>query len=137
MDFQERTKNLFTVLQRSCIAYSYSVANTQQELVQHLQQPFTPQVHLDQQKWQHARDTNPDPNSCYPVVLQGMQQLEKRVQGQAELMKKHKEILGQVETELKNLKNRLQAHSLAQLEKCKQTHRRLQRQLVNVMVDEI
>lgn len=128
-----RMTNLQTSNLRNFVAYTYTVAQSAQELQQQMAQPFDQNVHVDPQKWQQAKDTNPDPNTCYPVPLFGPQKLEERVLLQEKTIAAHKSQLETLEKEFSNQKSCILTHSMNKLEECKQRHIQIQRMLVKIM----
>lgn len=114
-------------------AYSYTVAENVTQLQGAHGASYQPAVHGDQEKWQHAKNTNPDPSNCYVEPLFGLKALEERAIKQKEGMEKEAKMLTELEGGFQNLKGHVQTVSMEQLEQCKQRHVKLQRQLVAVM----
>merc|ERR1719506_2412458 len=125
---------MVNAIQQGFVAYTYSTSDNQQQIVQANSNPqYNPAVHVDYAKWAQAVQNNPDPRSCFPEPLRGLEALEARSQMQQKATEECSRGLEQLGEGFGNLKDHLQAQSLQKLEECRQRHQKLSRQLVQVV----
>jgi len=127
------TSATHSALQQGFVAYTYSYSDNPQVLLQANSGQFNPAQHVDYAKWAQAVQNNPDPQSCYPTPIVGLQALEARIQGQQRAIQESVERLEDLRRGFDNLKDHLQAESLQKLEGCRQRHQQLSRQLLQVV----
>eukprot|EP00927_Polykrikos_kofoidii_P055912 TRINITY_DN50098_c0_g1_i1.p1 TRINITY_DN50098_c0_g1~~TRINITY_DN50098_c0_g1_i1.p1 ORF type:complete len:296 (-),score=51.22 TRINITY_DN50098_c0_g1_i1:118-1005(-) len=122
-----------SALPQGFVAYSYSASDNPQLLAQANSGQFNPAVHVDYTKWAQAVQNNPDPQSCYPEPLVGLPALEARMAQQQKALEDGTRALDELRTGFGNLKDHLEAKCLMRLEECRSRHKKLSRQLLQVV----
>jgi len=122
-----------TSLQHGFVAFTYTPSDNPQTLQQRNSDQCAPQNPVDHAKWMQAVQNNPDPGSVYPEPLVGLPALEGRIQKQQKAMQDCASALEELKGGFGNLKDHLEAQSLQRLEECRQRHRQLSRQLLQVV----
>lgn len=132
-DIHQRLQAMSNAHAKNFVAFSFTVAENQQQLQMAHNAPFDPNFHRDLEKFEQAKQTNPDPANCYAEPLFGLKALEERAIKQKDGMEKEAKMLAELENGLQNLKNHVQTDSMTKLEECKKRHVKLQGMLVSVM----